>query len=756
MSKHLIIGNGEIYAEPVSKAVGGGQKTMPRDYPDAKRRIIAALESLTEEIESKDEVFLEQKIICIRLEPKFEAKSYVPYSVVHAMGNGEAELVGGRKYTIHEDEEDIYAKLYFVRTTDNGIRELRENLLSGARDKIDQWKQQIQSINTINLLKPEEKAMGFDNKWTSGTVEFVLHPLPDNTEKELCEFFSKSGISRENARVKTYEDGITFVSADCSVDNLRRIETYNPLRAAHPLGVIALSPIRSIAGSSCPSVYKTAQKPSIHIGMFDGGVDDTHPLLKGYVNSIEGTPEPELNSLVMHGTGVCSAILYGSLSGKCGTDILDAPCVSINSYRVLPLADKKDYDLYEVIDLIENVVPFATDTKLYNLSMGPDGAIIDDSISRFTYALDKLSYEVPQNATNPLFVVAVGNDGDLPPSFNRIQSPSDIVNGLGVGAYTFNHCGKKIPAQYSCIGPGREGAKTKPDIIDFGGSFDHPFIIPSLDHYSLSGTAGTSFSAPMVTGKIGKLMAMSNSVSPHLGRALLIHNAIVDEAVSKDTQGFGFCTDAISDVLECTDNQVTIMYSGVISPSQYLQLPVFAPRINEMRGTTQISWTIATVVPPYSNDPDAYTNNCIEDVFSPHSMLYSFTKRGAPSHKINLLDASKIPLVKDLIERGYKQSSAPVSHPAKASWDEKDLRAKDMKWDTVIHKKVSMRNSSLFNPSLTLHALGRNGAENNDIRYFVVVTISAPNYQGRLYDSILQTYQSLSPIEVRNLSRLRV
>ena len=164
-------------------------------------------------------------------------------------------------------------------------------------------------------------------------------------------------------------------------------------------------------------------------------------------------------------------------------------------------------------------------------------------------ALDKLSYEVPSGETNPLFVSAVGNDGELPQMLNRVQSPSDMVNGLGVGAYTYSDDGKKIPAEYSCVGPGREGAKTKPDLLDFGGSIDHPFIVPSLDHSSLCATAGTSFAAPMVTGKIGKLMALSNNVSPHMGRTLMIHNAKIDESISKNHQGFGFCSENVSDIL---------------------------------------------------------------------------------------------------------------------------------------------------------------------------------------------------------------
>ena len=754
MAKHPIIANGEMYIEPIIKSPGHGDKVPPRDYFTAKQRIITALDSLTRDIEESDEVFLDEKIVCIRLDPKYEAKSYVPTSVISAMSSDHSKIVGGRKYTIATEDDEYPAKLYFVRTTDEGLQQLRTVIQSGEKDNVDNWRKQLCYINTIDLLQPDEKIMGFAEDWEIGTAEFVLHPVPSMTQEEISSFFSHSGIDVEKARVKTYEDGITFISATCTSEHLRRIKTYNPLRAVHPMGRISIDSMRAIPGSSSPTVKPSPEKPVVRIGVFDGGADTSIPLLKDYVTSIDASAQPSNRAYLEHGSGVCSAILYGSLSGKSSSDVLEAPSVSIDCYRVFPLKDRSDHDLYEVIDTIENIVPNTQDTLLYNLSIGPRGAIVDDSINRFTYALDRLTYQVPKEKENPLFAVAVGNDGTMPALFNRVQAPSDLVNGLGIGSYTITAMGEKVPAPYSCIGPGREGAKTKPDLLDFGGSFDHPFIVPALDGKSLSATAGTSFASPMVVGKIGRLMAMSDYVTPQLGRTLMVHNAVIKEGVPKDYQCFGICADTVESVLECEDNCVTVMYSGTILPKQYVSLPIFMPRINEMRGKVNVMWTVAAVVPPYANDPDAYTNNCLEDQFIPHSMKYNYTKKGFKSVTCNLLDPVQIPIVKGLIDGGYKQSATPITHVAKTTWDEEDLRAIDLKWDTVIRKSVNMLSGSLFNPSLTLHAMGRNGFEDKPIRYNVAVTINAPKYQGSLYDAILQTYQNLTPIEVRNISRL--
>lgn len=90
--------------------------------------------------------------------------------------------------------------------------------------------------------------------------------------------------------------------------------------------------------------------------------------------------------------------------------------------------------------------------------------------------------------------------------------------------------------------------------------------------------------------------------------------------------GFGYVPKDITEVLNCEDNKVTILYSGEIAASTSVKLPVFVPNVNKMKGNAKIQWTISTVVNPNANDSDAYANNCIEDTFYPNEMVYCFRK----------------------------------------------------------------------------------------------------------------------------------
>ena len=290
-----------------------------------------------------------------------------------------------------------------------------------------------------------------------------------------------------------YENGPLFCAAVCDHETLERLAKFNPLRTIHPLGELNIPNMRgsSFFDAPVPPLYKGT--PQMRIGVFDGGADSTLPHLKDFVTAHELTPITGHPALIAHGTAVCGAVLYGLLNYKSSTEQLETPIVSVDSYRVLPQQQTgnpiEDSGLYPAIDQIEQIVHNHTETALYNLSFGPRGAIVDDDISRFTYALDRLSM-LPHH---PLFCVAVGNDGDLPYPFNRIQAPADLVNGLGIGAYTFDRNGEKVRASYSCIGPGREGCKVKTDVLEFGGSPENPAVLISTIPNKATVECGTSF-----------------------------------------------------------------------------------------------------------------------------------------------------------------------------------------------------------------------------------------------------------------------
>lgn len=751
--KHPIIANGETYVESLRRKSHPVNINYPYEYEEAKSRLGTDISNIQQAITQSKEVFGKEKVICVRLEEKFEAKSYTPTALI---SDSRMKLVGGRKYTLGEDKQK--GKLYFLRVNDEDLEELKKKMNSSKKDDIKAWRNQIRTIRSIDLLEPEEKAFGFTEEWNSGNVEIVIHPLAEETNKVIDDFFNIIQIDKKQAVIRIYDDGLTFICMNMDRKTMKQAQYYNPLRSLKPISDEYDAPFRMASiSANAPQLPTIVLKGNIKVGVFDGGIKNDTELLKPFAKNYDMVTQPATQKGLEHGSLVSSAVLYGNLAGMTEKDKVKNPEILVESFRVFPAKKtenpEEDYQMYSTIDIIESVVKQRTDIKIFNISCGPRGAICDDELNRFTYVCDKLTYEV--EGVNPLFCIAAGNDGELEACDNRIQSPSDMVNGISVGAYSYTPLNEKVRAYYSCKGPGREGAKIKPDILEFGGTPERPFIGVLEENNKIGAQIGTSFAAPIVAGKVARLVAKSKKIVPHLARTLLIHNAESQGIDGKIENGFGYCPESIEQILDCTDNNVTILYSGEIMSSTSVKLPIFMPDVNKMEGKAKVQWTISTVVNPNIKDPDAYTNNCIEDTFYPHDMTFNFNKKGNKTIKLNLLKDGSVQKAEDIMNAGYSMSELPVSKPAKKNFKEADLRNSDFKWDTIIKKDVSMMTTSLLNPFLSLHAIGRDEYEHEKIRYNVVITMSVPKFRGSLYDSILQNYRNLAPIQIRNVNRIK-
>ena len=359
-------------------------------------------------------------------------------------------------------------RLVFVRGNPQAFRQLQK-VLDGAESGLtNEFKNDIRRVEHFDMLRERKQIMGFESTWKEGRVEIVLHPSTHSTS-EQSDFFEAllEGVDfgEMKPRIAAYPNGPTFISCRLNQQIRDALAGANPLRALHPLELGGFEELRVSPSLPMPLPSKSTTKSTIKVGMFDGGVDANHPLLKGHVEEDKAfsIQTPSSPKYIAHGTAVAGVLLYGALNEMDSQSVLPAPPVSVVSFRVVPTSDPTDIDLYESIDVIEAVVPSRVDISTYNVSLGPRGPILEDNISRFTFALDLLATRHDVN-----FVVAVGNDGKLDDEEARVQAPSDMANGLGVGAFTRRN-GKIMHAPYSCKGPGREGAKIKPDAVAFGG-----------------------------------------------------------------------------------------------------------------------------------------------------------------------------------------------------------------------------------------------------------------------------------------------
>jgi hypothetical protein len=747
-----ILYKGEVYSQVITKRVGGEKKEPKVSYEQARSKALADIAQTKTKINNipREKKLPNEFVVCLRLSPEFSAKSYYPTTLLSSFDNSrDTKEIGSRVWNkVSDDGISETGKLLFLRTTNAGLEKLESRLAQEESSLPKAFVYDVRKIQSIDTLTSSEQISGIPADWQEGRLEAVLHPFGKDKDVVLQNFLSlleSSGVELSKVKYKQYEIGVTFLSLYGNRKLLEKVSEYNPLRKLHTLDIRDIPKVTRGSAHSGGPIPATGNKPEVVVGVFDGGVNPNNPFIKEYTEEIDSINSVKVPEFLDHGTQVCGAVLYGPLNSYSSGDVLPTPKVSVKSFRVMPPLDIYDPDLYDVITAIEEVVPNNPEIKVYNLSLGPDGPILDDHISRFTYACDLLSskYDV-------LFTVAVGNDGESTGDLARIQSPSDMANGLGIGAYTKKD-GKIIRAPYSCLGPGREGSKYKPDLLAFGGCEQHPIHLVSQNLNEKIWNAGTSFASPIVAGYAGQLIGYSEgAIDPLVARALLIHTVNSEDSSSHNIEtGHGTLPESVEEIITCKPNSYTLIYKGELPPGKYAQFSIPWDSTIVL-GKVNFRWSVAVSTEIDSQSPDDYTASSAVMSFYPNKNKFVFTKKDeiTGSKKSQTVDVIiERQTAEQLLSDGWEQAPFPASDSSRTPYaTEAELRS-DMKWDSIDTRTLNKKVSSVNEPFFHIHALSR-GIRNNTrkIKFAVVLTVEPTDNTVDLYAKVIARYNALVPI----------
>ncbi len=234
----------------------------------------------------------------------------------------------------------------------------------------------------------------------------------------------------------------------------------------------------------------------------------------------------------------------------------------------------------ELITILEDALKLHRDVRVWNLSIGTDGAPCKyHEFSDLAMRLDSL-----QDEYGVIFVFAGGNYAtppfrSWPPEASlgdedRIRPPADSARGLTVGALAHldsanTRVRKEQPSPFSRKGPGA-GFLPKPEISHYGGNCDAKGYFTQTGVLSVNATSqlaediGTSFAAPLVAGTLANVdHQLGGNASRTLLKALLIHSAVLrSEDLSRDElpyKGFGIPGD-VAEILGCTQDRMTMAF----------------------------------------------------------------------------------------------------------------------------------------------------------------------------------------------------
>jgi len=726
---NFLLGKGERLTQDVVIRSGGGPKVTPYTFQQARNRLAPMLDLAVRQIRAlPDEACPRgQAVAAIVLNPEFIAKSYFPSELFRQtgltpVGSKPRRITPAQRSKGRPPEEALTTELFVM-----GSKQAFANWQSSLGRMVEgtQVARDLMTLETIETQSVDDKIKGAVPERGNTVFEVVLHTEGMDGEHAMLPEFKRylKGLGVEaNLDHRFYAGGLCFVEVEAPAALAEPIAMFSIVRAVRQMPQLrVLQPAFRTSGIPSVSVglpQEAAIDTSITAAIFDGGLPMSHPLGK-WASSYEITGVgAAVDKFLVHGTGVTSAFLFGHIDPS---QPLPQPYSNVDHYRVIDGDPSQNlHELYEVLARITSALD-AKHYDLVNLSIGPFLAIEDDDVHAWTAVLDDRFARA-----DTLAVVAVGNNGERDEELrlNRVQVPSDCVNALAVGAA--DSPGEKwARAPYSSVGPGRSPGLMKPDLVQFGGSLQRPFLVVGAGKtLGLEATGGTSFAAPST-------LRLGAGIKAHFGdsigllavRTLLIHSTEDSEHPYSEV-GWGRVARTLEDIVVCDDDTIRVIYQGEISPTKYIRAPIPLPD-GGIAGNAEITATLSYKCLTDPHHPGNYTRAGLEVTFRPHDEKFK---------------------KEDQLHADSKSFFSSI----RSGGDEEELRRDAWKWENCLHATRTFRGSSLRNPCFDIHynarLEGRNFTPSEKLPYALAVTVRAKGIAD-FYDQVVRKYATqLEPL----------
>lgn len=434
-------------------------------------------------------------------------------------------------------------------------------------------------------------------------IDVQLMLLPNLNEDDYAIILSRISKKLGEEKVSSYKlsDGTPVIRAKITPSSLPRYENDSAIYRIEETDFFSNPPGEG-TGLTIEDFYLSddvdiAKLPLV--GILDSGV--RFPSHLGCLVEAHWLPNASSGGDADHGTKVASLVVFRNF--PVATERVLTPRARVIDCNILDGNVPVDVIISRIQ---EACTKFASICRVFNLSANSNHPIESDEMSILGYELDAL-----QLRTGCLFVVSTGNHNLWKHNYSLeeiiddddsiISSPADsmlsIVVGAAVGENHSNSISQKTDiAPYSRRGPGFRGV-SKPDLTAYAGTIRKEatgYSVP-VDPYSLSlcrngyisPDAGTSFSAPIISGDVAEVLQTAQEI-PLLAKALLYHNArpIWSEDSINDDEDLRYVHflygRGISDVQCCkfsNAHRVTFIRTGTLNRTTKERVTFYMPKV---------------------------------------------------------------------------------------------------------------------------------------------------------------------------------
>ncbi len=570
-------------------------------------------------LEFYEDVFMENEFIPavgkITVKPEAIAKSYKPSDLCR-----KCPIIGS------EDLNEIY-----IKVTKKAINETVELIKSPPSEK---FRANLTAVSDIQPITAKEKiSEELAEVSAQGHFDTIRHKIKvkffdfddDFDDAQILRYITKKigdlGLA-EKQEIIIYGSNIKFIKVEVtSYDDVLKIAAINGVKTVDFFQEYSLPLDEFIATDLQTFLDDEYTDSEIIIGIVDGGISDRNELLKPYIAFREEYVS-DIYRNPSHATFIASTIQYGNKLN--GIPSSTAQRFKFLDVVAMPNSDP-DYGLTdtigeeEIMEIIEEVMQkYSHKVKVWNLSLGIESKICKGSMSDLGIFLDYI-----QDEYNVQIFVSSGNLNSLPlrewpaqlglGERDRIISPADSVRAVTVGSVALFDSQNSIvkanePSPFSRRGPGANYI-VKPDVVDYGGNLSTDFRIYGLGMKGLDINGkviegnGTSYSNPRVVQKFASIYEEMVEKDILLAKAMIIHSARMEsrEFLDKNQDyikyyGFGIPAVNAQDILQCSEDEVTLVFRQKVPQGSYLEMfdfPYPASLIHEGKCHGEIGMTLA-------------------------------------------------------------------------------------------------------------------------------------------------------------------
>lgn len=483
------------------------------------------------------------------------------------------------------------------------------------------------------------------------------------------------------------------------------------------------------------------EESDLIIGIIDSGISESTVISKDVIGRKEYVPKNYQNR--NHGTFVASSLQMGSVFD--GKKEITRKKFKFYDVVAIPNSDK-DYGMTDTLsqsdlfDIIEEVMNEKShEIKIWNLSLGTDELVVDDSISDLAIFFDYI-----QDKFDVQFILACGNYEDLPLRFwpaqdllnlDRITVPADSARAISVGSIALKDNEVSLvkanqPSPFSRKGPGAN-YMVKPELVDFGGNMTIAGDITGVGVLGLNENGdivegvGTSYSTPKISYKYAKIFDELVEKNPLIAKGFLIHDARISskslEMESDEIKYYGFGQPSLEpqNILNCSDNEISLVFKQSITKGNHLAMwnfPYPKSLIKNNKYTGEIFMTLV-YNPPLD---ERYGSQYCRVNFDAHFGTYTPDKNG------KIVFNGQVPLEETWDEK-YEESR--VKHGFK--WSPVKSYYRDLK------RGINAANG--WKVRIDMHE--RSELDNNTHEFLLIITIRG-NVDDPVYNDVVVDLQN--------------